>query len=93
MRPAAEVKAEQDRIAEHFKLEWWYHTGRKCCGVYPKLMQKGDPASALVYYECEVCGSKTAEFLMPWQAAKAWDKGEVSIHNEQLTLFNCDKHF
>ena len=37
----AEAKANQDRIALNYKLEWWYGTHcEKCCGIYPKPSPK-----------------------------------------------------
>lgn len=84
MRSQAEVKAEQEEIAKHYKLSWWYYDGgRKCCGVYPKIMIKGPMACDKVYLECEVCGSKTKEYDMPWQACEEWD----SMENEEINLF------
>lgn len=88
MRTAEEVKKEQDRLSERYDLGWWYGTGcKKCCGVYPKFMQKMgfDPKDS--WYECEVCGRRTDLFTMPWLAEEAWNKGETWIEQEQLSLY------
>lgn len=72
----AEAKANQDRIAKHFNLGWWYGTRcKKCCGVYPKLEHTDDLLKC--FYECEVCHKRTAPAKMPWIAEEAWNNGEV----------------
>lgn len=72
-----EAKAEQDRIAEHFNLGWWYGTKCKpCCGVYPKI-RTSDGFDARCWYECPVCGTRTEPFSMPWLAEEAWNRGEL----------------
>lgn len=84
MRSQEEVKREQEEIAKHYKLSWWYYDrGRKCCGVYPKVKAEGSVAYSKVYLECEVCGSRTKGHDMPWQAWKEWD----SMENEEINLF------
>lgn len=86
---ASEAKANQERIAKHFKLEWWYGTNCKpCCGVYPKLMFEGQSASTRDYYQCEVCGRRTKSYLMPRLAEEAWNKGETI--GGQLNLFDYE---
>lgn len=84
MRSQEEVKREQEEIAKHYKLSWWYYDrGRKCCGVYPKIMKEGNPAHDKVYLECEVCGSRTKSYLIPLYARKEWDEMEP----EEINLF------
>lgn len=80
-----EAKARQDEIAKHFSLAYWYGTRcRKCCGVYPAF-KKSDAFGGGCWYECEVCGTRTAEKAMPWIAEKAWNDGELTPG--QFTLF------
>ena len=82
---AEEAKQNQDRIAEHYDLSHWYGTNcRKCCGVYPKFIAHIS-AKDLCHYECEVCGRRTADYEMPWQAQHAWNNGEIII--SQAALF------
>ena len=84
-----EAKAEQDRIAQHFKLEWWYGTGCvKCCGVFPKFESTGGSID-LSYYECPVCHKRTKGHVFPHLAEDAWNRGETYREkaSEQLTLF------
>ncbi len=74
-----EAKANQDRIeASGFKLDWWYGTNcEKCCGVFPKFRTFGDLGGhSRCFYECEVCGKRTDNFDMPFQAEKAWNDHE-----------------
>lgn len=70
------AKARQAEIvARGMNLGWWYGTRcEKCCEVYPKLMHEGNPASQLCYYQCEVCGKRTAGQTMPWMAEKEWNE-------------------
>ena len=83
---AEEARANQERIAKHYKLSWWYGTDcNKCCGVYPKLIIGVGGVTDLCRYECEVCGSTTAAFAMPWQARDAWNHGDFVL--KQLTMF------
>ena len=80
-----EAKAKQDRIAKDYKLSWWYGTTcNKCCGVYPRMITGIGPHD-LCRFECEVCGTTTAEYEMPWQAIRAWNNGEFKI--QQMKLF------
>lgn len=85
----AEAKANQERIAQHYNLGWWYGTRcAKCCGVYPKFMRREtfDPKAA--YYQCEVCGRRTEYYTMPWLAEEAWNKGEtIGGGGHQMTLW------
>lgn len=70
-----EAKANQDRIAKHFDLSWWYGTGcEKCCGVFPKF-QTSLGFDGSCWYECEVCGKKTEPQAMPWLAREEWNAG------------------
>lgn len=81
-----EAKANQDEIAKRSKLGWWYGTRCKpCCGVYPKLMFEGNTASQDCYYQCEVCGKRTAPAVMPWVAEGLWNKG--LFESTQITMF------
>lgn len=82
---AEEAKRNQDEIAKHFNLGWWYGTGcKKCCGVYPKF-KTGGIQNLGCWYECEVCGRKTEPLSMPWIAEKEWNAGNVN--EPQLSLF------
>lgn len=85
-----EAKAEQDRLAHSgFRLEWWYGTDcTQCCGVFPKFRRVKD-ARDLCYYECQVCGKRTAAKEYPWLARDAWNHGYTfrEKDSEQLTLF------
>lgn len=82
-----EAKREQDRIAEHYNLGWWYGTGcEKCCGVFPKFMV-ANGMSTDCWYECEVCGKRTPPKNMPLVAEEAWNRGEVIQEPKQLSLF------
>ncbi len=81
-----EAKANQERIAENYNLGFWYgiHCA-KCCGVYPKLITHvGGTNLDLCRYECEVCGKRTADFPMPWQAEEAWNRGEFQTMQGRL---------
>ena len=78
-----EAKANQDEIAKHYKLSYWYGTRcEKCCGVYPKFQRAYNEGC---YYECEVCGKRTGQFGMKWEAEEAWNRGEFL--EEQMSLF------
>lgn len=73
-----QAKAKQDRIAEHYHLEWWYGLNcKKCCGVYPRLQTEGNATIKDVFYICEVCGKRTPGQSMPWIAEKEWNRGNV----------------
>ena len=88
MRSAEEVKAEQEELARHYNLNWWYYTkGRKCCGVYPKIMKEGDLSHDKVYLECEVCGSRTKSHLIPLKAREEWDEMKPEPEG-QMSLFS-----
>lgn len=81
-----EAKANQERIAKHFKLDWWYGTDcKKCCGVYPKLIIGIDGFNDLVRYECEVCGTTTKPQIMPWVARDEWNAGKFI--EQEMRLF------
>lgn len=80
------AKRNQNEIAKNFNLGWWYGTNCKpCCGGYPKFMHTGDLLHC--FYQCEVCGSRTAPFDMPWQAEKAWNEGRIIEGAEQFNMF------
>ena len=83
-----QAKANQNRIAKHYNLGWWYGTRcQKCCGVFPKFMTT-DTMRCECYYQCEVCGKRTKPFDMPWQAEEAWNNGEYDeTVLRQLSLF------
>ena len=83
-----EAKAEQARIAQHYRLEWYYGTDcTPCCEVFPKF--EANHSAGYCWYECPVCGKRTAEHPMPWLARDAWNRGETfrEKESEQLTLF------
>ena len=83
-----EAKANQERIAEHFNLSWWYGTDcEKCCEVYPKLGTEGNPSCEDCFYVCEVCGKRTKGYVMPWLARDAWNRHEYKSCHTQLSLF------
>ena len=74
---AEEAKANQDKLSKHFDLSFWFGTKcRKCCGVFPRFM-KSDAFGGGCWYECDVCGTRTAELPMPWIAEEAWNNGKV----------------
>lgn len=83
---AEEAKAHQDDLERKgFNLAWWYGTGcKKCCGVYPEF-KTGGIQNLGCWYECEVCGRKTAPQSMPWIAEKEWNAGNTN--EPQLSLF------
>jgi len=83
---AEEAKRHQDQlVADGWTLGNWYGVHcEKCCGVFPKLITH-IRSEDLCRYECEVCGRRTADFEMPWQAQRAWNSGEFEI--TQGTLF------
>ena len=85
---AEQAKANQNRIAKHFNLGWWYGTRcKKCCGVYPKLMTT-DRLDHKCYYQCEVCGKRTKEHEMPLVAEEAWNNGKYKENEyRQYSLF------
>ena len=82
-----EAKAIQEKIvADGYNLGWWYGIHcEKCCGVFPKLTIKDgfDPRDCS--YKCEVCGKRTDNYQMPWQAQEAWNRHEYL--EEQIRLF------
>ena len=72
-----EAIAHQAELAEHFNLSYWYGTRcKKCCGVFPKF-KTSLGFDSKCWYECEVCGTRTAAVSMPWIAEEAWNKGEL----------------
>lgn len=84
---ADEAKREQDRIAAHYNLAWWYGTDcEKCCGVFPKFMVSGGMDSKC-WYECQVCGKRTKPEIMPWIAREAWNSGKVQVEGVQMSMF------
>ena len=86
-----EAKANQDRIAKHYKLCWWYGTNcRKCCGVYPKIVVRHIDNPKDVHMECEVCGRKTSEHTMPYLAEEEWNEHfeELKVPMQQMNLFD-----
>ena len=83
-----EAKANQDQLAKHYSLSHWYGTKcEKCCGVYPIHREFGSTVQGEMYYQCEVCGKRTSEFEMPWQAREAWNAGETFYEESQMMLF------
>lgn len=88
MKTYEKVKEEQDRLkANGYYLGWWYGVScKKCCGVYPKFMKKEgfDPKDC--YYQCEVCGRRTAPEVMPWIARDAWNLGKTYFEDPQISL-------
>ena len=86
-----DAKANQDRIARHYNLSWWYGTEcRKCCGVYPKIVIRNVDNPKDVHLECEVCGRKTKEYAMPWIAKEEWNEHfeELKVPMQQISLFD-----
>lgn len=82
---AEEAKRNQDEIAKHYNLGWWYGTGcKKCCGVYPKF-RTTEGNNCMCWYECEVCGTKTELQSMPWIAEREWNAGHFV--QKQMSLF------
>lgn len=85
---AEEAKANQEEIAKNYNLGWWYGVNcEKCCGVYPKSMRENSFARADCYYQCEVCGKRTAGYTMPWLSAEAWNNHEWINEYTQMSLF------
>ena len=82
---AEEAKKNQEELAKHFNLGFWYGTHcKKCCGVYPKFRTSASYDS-YCWYECEVCGKRTENAPMPWVAEKAWNADEFM--ETQISLF------
>ena len=82
---AAEAKANQDELAKHYNLSYWYGTKcEPCCGVYPKFKTGGIQGNDC-WYECEVCGKRTDPQRMPWIAEREWNAGRFA--EQQLFLF------
>lgn len=81
-----EAKANQERIEdEGYNLGWWYGTWcEKCCGVFPKF-EVSDAFGGGCWYQCEVCGKRTEEKSMPWQARDAWNRHEFL--ESQIRMF------
>lgn len=87
LRSKSDVIKQQNDIAAHFDLGWWYGTWcKKCCDVYPIFM-KTDDFSDLCYYQCEVCGRKSKKCVMPWVARDDWNSMEFDLIEEQISLF------
>lgn len=82
---AEEAKRNQDQIvAEGWTLSFWYGTDcKKCCGVYPKLIDQ-IPPNDFCRYECEVCGKTTEAYIMPWLARDAWNEGRFITAQRKL---------
>lgn len=77
----------QAELAKHFNLSFWYGTHcKKCCSVYPRF-RTTNTTHEQCYYQCEVCGKRTANYEMPWQAAEAWNEGKYLQANVQMRLF------
>ena len=89
MMTQKQAKAIQDKLVEDgYKLSWWYGTDcRKCCGVYPKLMEKQATFDSHAYFECEVCGRKSKAFSMPWLARDDWNSMNFDPIPVQMSLF------
>ena len=80
-----EAKENQDRLAKKFNLSYWYGTNcEKCCGVYPKF-RTTTGFDSKCYYECEVCGKRTDEEVMPWIAEEKWNNHIYRV--EQIKMF------
>ena len=80
-----EAKANQDRLAKHYQLSFWYGTNcEKCCGVYPKF-KTTDGLDTMCFYECEVCGKRTKKASMPWIAEQSWNRHEYV--QDQIKMF------
>ena len=89
MMTPEEAKANQDRIAEHYKLGWWYGVNcKKCHGVYPKFMNTNDMNKC--FYQCEVCGRKTGVHDMPKQAEDDWNSMTGAV---QTTIFDFMENY
>lgn len=85
MKTAEEAKREQNELAKHYDLGFWYGTGcEKCCGVYPKF-RTSSGFDSYCWYECEVCGKRTKNASMPWIAEKDWNAG--LFEQQQMSLF------
>ena len=77
----------QAELAKHYNLSFWYGTScHKCYSVYPRFMTMG-AAQGKCYYQCEVCGKRTDNYDMPWQAMEAWNAGKFLNSTVQLRLF------
>lgn len=75
---AEEAKAEQEKLAKHYRLSYWFGVNCiPCCGVFPKFMASFDN-NALCWYECPVCGKRTERKAMPWLAEKDWNAGKFA---------------
>ena len=71
-----EAARNQAEIAKHFNLGYWYGTKcKKCCGVYPKF-HTSDGNTSYCWYECEVCGKRTRNQDMSWQAERDWNNDQ-----------------
>ena len=82
-----EAKAEQERIARHYNLGWWYGTEcEKCCGVFPKAMTEGNGMGDKIYYECPVCGKRTPGESMPWIARDDWNEQRFKGAGVQIRM-------
>lgn len=86
MKTAAEAKAEQDQLrVKGFDLGWYFGTKcEKCCGVYPRFMKTGTDDC---FYQCDVCGKRTAACVMPWVAEEAWNNHQYTGNGVQMNMF------
>ncbi len=74
----------QAELSKHYKLSYWYGTHcKKCCDVYP-IFRTTESMDSKCWYECEVCGTRTGKYSMPWLAEKAWNDG--NFLETQLTM-------
>ena len=85
MMTREQAKQNQDRLAKHYNLAFWYGTNcEKCCGIYPKFMTT-DGFETMCWYECEVCGKRTEKASMPWIAEEYWNKHQYI--QDQIKMF------
>ena len=65
--------------------------GKKCCGVYPAFFTE-QTFDSKGYYVCLVCGKESKHEVMPWIAAREWNRGnfifDPQAENYQMTIFD-----
>ena len=90
LKPAKEIKAHQDSLDKN--AGWYYGTDcKKCCGVYPAFFTE-QTFDSKGYYVCLVCGKESKHEVMPWIAAREWNRGnfifDPQAENYQMTIFD-----
>ena len=87
LRIKSVVKQEQEELAQHFNLAWWYGVNCiKCCDVYPVFLTEDNNTGHCCWYQCEVCGRKSLKAVMPHIAVQSWNDN-IRLSEGQISLY------